>query len=192
MSNPVVKDLYADVDYVLIDPEHLQARTAELAQAIEADFADAADLLLICTLRGAYMFLGDLSRALRRPHSIDFLGVSSYGSGTSSSGAVQLIMDLKEDIAGRHVLIVEDIIDSGRTLSYLRRTLLARSPASLRICSLLNKPSRREVDVPVEYIGFDIPDEFVVGYGLDFDELYRNLPFIAVLKPAVFAHLSQP
>jgi hypoxanthine phosphoribosyltransferase len=189
---PVVRDLYADVDYVLIDADHLRARTAELAQAIADDHADADDLLLICTLKGAYMFLGDLSRALRRPHAVDFLGVSSYGSGTRSSGAVQLIMDLKEDIAGRHVLIVEDIIDSGRTLSYLRRTMLARSPASLRICSLLNKPSRREVDVPVEYIGFDIPDEFVVGYGLDFDELYRNLPFIAVLKPAVFAHLTQP
>ena len=146
-------------------------------------------LLLICTLKGAYIFLGDLSRQLARPHAIDFMGVSSYGSGTSSTGAVQLIMDLKQDIAGRHVLIVEDIIDSGRTLDYLRRNLLARSPASLRICSLLNKPSRREVDVPVEYIGFDIPDEFVVGYGLDFDELYRNLPFIAVLKPEIFAHL---
>ena len=135
------------------------------------------------------MFLSDLSRALKRPHTIDFMGISSYGSGTKSSGAVQIIMDLKQPITGRHVLIVEDIIDSGRTLDYMRRNLLARSPASLRICSLLNKPSRREIDVHVEYIGFDIPDEFVVGYGLDFDELYRNLPCIAVLKPAIFAHL---
>ena len=190
MNEPAEKDLYADVAYVLIDEDRLRARTAELAQAITDDLADADDLLLICTLKGAYMFLSDLSRALRRPHAVDFLGVSSYGSGTRSSGAVQLIMDLKEDIAGRHVLIVEDIIDSGHTLQYLRRTLLARSPASLRICSLLNKPSRRDVDVPVDYIGFDIPDEFVVGYGLDFDELYRNLPFIAVLKPSIFAHLS--
>jgi hypoxanthine phosphoribosyltransferase len=116
--------------------------------------------------------------------------VSSYGSGTQSSGAVQIIMDLKQPIDGRHVLIVEDIIDSGRTLSYIRQNLLARQPASVKICSLLDKPTRREVDVPVEYIGFNIPDEFVVGYGLDFDELYRNFPFIAVLKPDVFAHLN--
>ena len=131
----------------------------------------------------------NISRALKRPHTLDFMGVSSYGSGTASSGAVQIIMDLKQPIDGRNVLIIEDIIDSGRTLDYMRRTLLARNPASLRICSLLNKPSRREIDVAVEYVGFDIPDEFVVGYGLDFDELYRNLPFIAVLKPELFAHL---
>jgi hypoxanthine phosphoribosyltransferase len=186
-----MRDLYADIDRVMIDEERVQARVAELSAEIAADYAEIDDLLLICTLKGAYIFLGDLSRRLKRPHSVDFMGVSSYGSGTSSTGAVQLIMDLKQDIAERHVLIVEDIIDSGRTLNYLRRNLMARSPASLRICSLLNKPSRREVEVPVEYIGFDIPDEFVVGYGLDFDELYRNLPFIAVLKPEVFAHLFE-
>ena len=186
-----MRDLYADIDRVMIDEERLQTRVAELSAQIDADYADADDLLLICTLKGAYIFLGDLSRLIKRPHSVDFMGVSSYGAGTSSTGAVQLIMDLKQDIADRHVLIVEDIIDSGRTLDYLRRNLMARAPASLRICSLLNKPSRREVDVPVEYIGFDIPDEFVVGYGLDFDELYRNLPFIAVLKAEVFAHLFE-
>jgi hypoxanthine phosphoribosyltransferase len=185
-----MQDLHADVDHILIGGEQIQARIQELAHEIEADYLDSEDLLLICVLKGGYVFLADLSRALQRPHELDFMGVSSYGTGTSSSGAVQIIMDLKQPIAGRHVLIVEDIIDSGLTLSYMRRTLLARSPASLRICALLNKPARRKVDVPVDYIGFDIPDEFVVGYGLDFGEIYRNLPYIAVLKPAVFAHLE--
>jgi hypoxanthine phosphoribosyltransferase len=120
---------------------------------------------------------------------LDFMGVSSYGAGTESSGAVRSGLDLKEDIGGRHILIVEDIIDSGRTLDYLRRNLLARSPASLRIVALLDKPERREVEVPVDFTGFHIPNEFVVGYGLDFGEIYRNLPYIAVLRPEVFAHL---
>jgi hypoxanthine phosphoribosyltransferase len=183
-------DLHADVDHILIDEEQIQTRIQELAGEIEADYLDTEDLLLICVLKGGYVFLADLSRALQRPHELDFMGVSSYGAGTRSTGAVQIIMDLKQPIAGRHVLIVEDIVDSGKTLAYMRQTLLARSPASLRICSLLNKPARRMVNVPVDYIGFDIPDEFVVGYGLDFGEIYRNLPFIAVLKPAVFAHLQ--
>lgn len=181
-----VRDLEEDVERVLIDETKLQARIQELGAAIEADYSGVADLLLICVLKGGYLFLADLSRALKRPHELDFMGVSSYGSGTRSSGEVRIVMDLKQPIAGRNVLIVEDIIDSGRTLSYMRRQLLARSPATLRICTLLNKPSRREVDVPVDYVGFDIPDEFVVGYGLDYGEIYRNLPYIAVLKPAVF------
>lgn len=185
------RDLRENVDYVLIDEDALAARIGEMAAEITADYAEVDDLLLICVLKGGYMFLADLSRQLQRPHSIDFMGISSYGAGTKSSGAVQIIMDLKSPIVDRHVLVVEDIIDSGRTLDYMRRTLLARSPASLRICSLLNKPSRRELDVPVDYTGFDIPDEFVVGYGLDFDELYRNLPYIAVLKPEVFNHLFE-
>lgn len=189
MSHEIVRDLYNDIDHVLIDEANLQTRIQAIAEEITADYDGIPDLLMICVLKGGYMFLSDLSRALKRPHTIDFMGISSYGSGTKSSGAVQIIMDLKQPITGRHVLIVEDIIDSGRTLDYMRRNLLARSPASLRICSLLNKPSRREIDVHVEYIGFDIPDEFVVGYGLDFDEIYRNLPCIAVLKPAIFAHL---
>ena len=183
-------DKLADnVDRVLIENETLQARIREIAAEIERDYEGADDLLLMCVLKGAFIFLADLSRYLERPHAVDFMAISSYGGGIESSGAVQIIMDLKQDIAGRNVLIVEDIIDSGNTLNYLHRLLEARSPASLRICTLLNKPSRREVDVHVDYIGFDIPDEFVVGYGLDFDELYRNLPHIAVLKPAVFAHL---
>ncbi|MBP6789259.1 MAG: hypoxanthine phosphoribosyltransferase [Candidatus Promineofilum sp.] len=184
-----MRNLHDDIASVLIDEPTLRDRVRALAAQIEADYADVDDLLLICVLKGAYVFLGDLSRALTRPHGLDFMGISSYGRGTSSSGAVQIIMDLKAPLDGRHVLIVEDIIDSGRTLAYMRRNLLSRAPASLRICTLLNKPARREVQVDVDYVGFDIPDEFVVGYGLDFDELYRNLPFIAVLKPEMFAHL---
>jgi hypoxanthine phosphoribosyltransferase len=184
-------DLEADVAHVLINEAQLQARIQDLAQAIERDYAAVDDLLLLCVLKGGFVFLSDLSRALKRPHSVDFMAISSYGSGTSSSGEVRIVMDLNRPITDHHVLIVEDIIDSGHTLTYLRQQLLARSPASLKICTLLNKPSRRSVDVTVDYIGFDIPDEFVVGYGLDFDELYRNLPYIAVLKPEVFAHLVQ-
>lgn len=190
MNKKTISDPQADIERILIDEASLQARIREMAAQIAADYHGIEDLLLICVLKGGYMFLADLSRALHRGHEIDFMGISSYGSGTKSSGAVQIIMDLKKPIAGRHVLVVEDIIDSGRTLDYMRRNLLARSPASLRICSLLNKPDRREIDVNVEYIGFNIPDEFVVGYGLDFDEVYRNLPFIAVLKPEIFAHLG--
>jgi hypoxanthine phosphoribosyltransferase len=183
--------LHDDVSRILIDEQRLKDRIAELANDITADYQEVDDLLLICVLKGAFVFLADLSRALERPHQLDFMGVSSYGAGTESSGAVRIVLDLKEDISQRHVLIVEDIIDSGRTLTYLRRNLLARSPASLRIVSLLDKPERREVDVPVDYTGFHIPNEFVVGYGLDFAEIYRNLPYIAILKPELFAHLFE-
>ncbi|MFN2134674.1 MAG: hypoxanthine phosphoribosyltransferase [Candidatus Promineifilaceae bacterium] len=189
MTTTAYRDLSEDVAGVLISEEQLRVRVSEMAAQIEADYRDEPDLLLICVLKGGYMFLGDLSRALARPHEIDFMGISSYGAGTTSSGAVQIIMDLKAPITDRNVLIVEDIIDSGRTLEYMRRNLLARGPASVRICALLSKPARREVDVAVDYTGFEIPDEFVVGYGLDFAEEYRNLPFIAVLKPSVFKYL---
>jgi hypoxanthine phosphoribosyltransferase len=186
-----LRNLADDVQSVLITEAQLRQRVKELAGQITADYANEEDLLLICVLKGGYIFLSDLSRAIARPHELDFMAISSYGAGTSSSGAVQIILDLKQPLTGRNVLIVEDIIDSGRTLNYMRRNLLARGPASLRICTLLNKAERREVDVPVDYIGFDIPDEFVVGYGLDFGEIYRNLPYIAVLKPSVFAHLFE-
>ncbi len=189
MTSQVYRNLEDDVARIMIDETQLRERISELAAEVEADYLDKEDLLLICVLKGGYMFLADLSRRLGRPHELDFMGISSYGAGTTSSGAVQIIMDLKAPITDRHVLIVEDIIDSGRTLDYMRRNLLARGPASLRICTLLSKPSRREVDVAVDYEGFEIPDEFVVGYGLDFDEEYRNLPYIAVLKPAVFEHI---
>jgi hypoxanthine phosphoribosyltransferase len=180
-----------DVASILIDEDVLQSRIRELAGMIMRDYQDINDLLLICVLKGAFVFLADLSREIKRPHQLDFMGISSYGAGTESSGAVRIVMDLKQDISGRHLLIVEDIIDSGRTLAYLRRNLLARSPASLRICTLLDKPDRREVDVQIDYLGFEIPNEFVVGYGLDFSEIYRNLPYIAILKPEIFAHLTE-
>ncbi|UCC55005.1 MAG: hypoxanthine phosphoribosyltransferase [Anaerolineaceae bacterium] len=189
MTERGLRKLEDDVDHIMIDEKSVQTRVQELAQQIESDYAEMGDLLLVCVLKGGYMFLSDLSRALKRPHELDFMAISSYGAGTQSSGAVQIIMDLKAPIEGRHVLIVEDIIDSGRTLQYMRRSLLARGPGSLRICSLLSKPARREIEVPVDYMGFEIPDEFVVGYGLDFAEEYRNLPYIAVLKPAVFEHI---
>ncbi len=181
------QNLCDDIDHVLINEDRLNARIVELAEAIATDYAEVENPLLLCVLKGAYMFLADLSRRLSMPHELDFMAISSYGSGTTSSGAVQIILDLKQDISGRDVLIVEDIIDSGRTLAYMRRLLLARNPGSLQICTLLNKPSRREVEVPIDYVGFDIPDEFVVGYGLDYDQRYRNLPFIAVLKSEVFS-----
>lgn len=191
MKDKIYRDLQDDVDYVMISEKELQSCVQKLSRQIETEYEDTADLLLICVLKGGYMFLADLSRAIKRPHDLDFMGISSYGAGTKSSGAVQIIMDLKSPIQDRHVLIVEDIIDSGRTLEYIRRNLMARGPASIRICSLLSKPSRREIEVPVDYMGFEIPDEFVVGYGLDFDEEYRNLPYIAVLKPEVFQHLFE-
>ncbi|MGD8599181.1 MAG: hypoxanthine phosphoribosyltransferase [Anaerolineae bacterium] len=167
---------------VLVDQETLQQRVSELAQTISADY-QGKDLVLICVLKGGVTFLTDLMRQLTMPHEIDFMAISSYGVGRrESSGAVRLIMDLKMDIAGRDVLLVEDIVDSGQTMEYLLRNLWARQPASLRVCTLLSKPSRRQVDVPLDYVGFEIPDEFVLGYGLDFDEKYRSLPYVAVLK----------
>jgi hypoxanthine phosphoribosyltransferase len=179
------------IDRVLVDEKSLQARVRELGQTISADYA-GSDLILICVLKGGVAFLTDLMRHITIPHEIDFLAISSYGSGQrESTGAVRLIMDLKADIAGRDVLIIEDIVDSGQTMEYLLRTLGARQPASLRICTLLSKPSRRVVDVPLDYIGFEIPNEFVLGYGLDLDEKYRNLPYVAVLKQEFFAGLPE-
>jgi hypoxanthine phosphoribosyltransferase len=170
------------VDKILIDEQSLQGRVVELGQAISKDYEDK-DLILICVLKGGVAFLTDLMRQIDVPHEIDFLAISSYGKGQrESTGVVRILMDLKANIEGRDVLIVEDIVDSGRTMSYLLRTLGARNPASLGVCTLLNKPGRRIVHVPLDYIGFDIPDEFVLGYGLDLDEKYRNLPFIGVMK----------
>jgi hypoxanthine phosphoribosyltransferase len=168
-----------------VDEETLRNRVAELGQTLSADY-EGKDLVLICVLKGGVAFLTDLMRQITVPHEIDFLAISSYGKGRrESSGVVRILMDLKANIEGRDVLIVEDIVDSGRTISYLLRTLEARQPASLRVCTLLNKPGRRVVEVPLDYIGFDIPDEFVLGYGLDLDEKYRNLPFVGVLKQVV-------
>lgn len=170
------------IDHILVDAEAVQCRVAELGKAISVDYA-GKDLVLVCVLKGGVTFLTDLMRQITIPHEIDFLAISSYGVGQrDSTGAVRLVMDLKGDIAGRDALIVEDIVDSGRTMDYLLRLFWARKPTSLRVCTLLNKPSRREIDVPLDYVGFDIPDKFVLGYGLDFDEKHRNLPHVAVLK----------
>ena len=172
------------IDRILIDQETLQKRIADLGKTISTDY-EGKDLVLICVLKGGVPFLTDLMRHISEPHEIDFMAISSYGVGRrESSGAVRLIMDLKADIAARDVLIVEDIVDSGRTMDYLLRQFRAREPASLRVCTLLNKPSRRVVHVPLDYVGFDIPDEFVLGYGLDLDEKHRNLPFVAIAKGA--------
>ena len=179
------------LDRILIDEQSVQQRVAELGQSISEDYA-GKDLILICVLKGGVAFLTDLMRQITIPHEIDFLAISSYGVGQrESTGAVRLLMDLKADIGGRDVLIIEDIVDSGRTMDYLARTLRARQPASLRICTLLNKPSRREIEVPLDYVGFDIPNEFVLGYGLDFDEKFRNLPYVGVLKPEYFSGLPE-
>jgi hypoxanthine phosphoribosyltransferase len=175
-----------DVAKVLIPEQELQARIAELGQEINATYDDDDKPLLVCVLKGAFMFLADLVRHLEMRHEVDFMEISSYGSGTVSSGVVRILLDLEQNIEGRHVLIVEDIIDSGHTLDYVVRNLRTRRPASLRICTLLTKPSRREIEIPVDFVGFEVPDEFVAGYGLDFDEVYRNLPFIGVLKKEVY------
>lgn len=175
-----------DVAKVLISEQELEARIAELGQAINATYTDDDRLLLVCVLKGAFMFLADLTRHLEMRHEIDFMEISSYGSGTVSSGVVRILLDLEQNIEGRHVLVVEDIIDSGRTLDYVIRNLQTRRPASLRVCTLLSKPSRREIEIPLDFVSFEVPDEFVAGYGLDFDEVYRNLPFIGVLKERVY------
>jgi hypoxanthine phosphoribosyltransferase len=168
---------------ILIDEDQLQARIAELGAQISADYeAQGGDLLLICILKGGVMFLTDLMRHIHVPHEIDFLAVSSYGKGgRESSGNVRIDMDLTAHVVGKHVLIVEDIIDSGHTLRFVMNVMAARQPASLKLCTLLDKPSRRNVEIPIDYTGFIIENKFVFGYGLDLDEKYRNLPFIGVV-----------
>jgi hypoxanthine phosphoribosyltransferase len=180
--------MHHDMSRILISSEQIQARVRELGAQIAADYSKLDDLLLVGVLKGCAMFMVDLARAIELPLAMDFIAVASYGASTESSGVVRVLKDLDADIAGRHLLIVEDIIDSGLTLAYLRSQLLRRNPASLRICTLLNKPERRTADVEVDYLGFDIPNEFVVGYGLDYAERYRNLPYIGVLKPEVYTH----
>ena len=175
-----------DVESVLLSAEELAKRVAEIGAEITADYA-GKEILMIGVLRGAVLFMADLARAIKVPVAIDFMAVSSYGAGTSSSGVVRILKDLDEDIAGKHVLVVEDIIDSGLTLSYLLGNLESRKPASIKLCTLLNKPERRKVKVDIDYNGFDVPDYFVIGYGLDYREKYRNLPFIGILKPEVYA-----
>ncbi len=177
--------LNEDIATVLVDEPAIRKRVRELGDIINREYA-RKDLLLVSVLKGSIIFMADLIRAITIPHEIDFMATSSYGAGVSSSGVVRILKDLNTSIEGRNVVIVEDIIDSGHTLSYLVRILQERRPASLRIMTLLDKPERREVDIHVDWIGFSIPNEFVVGYGLDYDEVYRNLPFIGVLKPSVY------
>ncbi len=168
---------------VLVTEQQLQTRIRELGQQITHDYA-GQDLLLVCILRGGVMFLTDLMRCIDVPHAIDFMAISSYGVGArSSTGNVRITLDLNQSIENRHVLVVEDIVDTGHTIAAVLEMLATRKPASLKICSLLDKSERREVPVPIHYVGFDIPNEFVFGYGLDVDELFRNLPFIGVVKP---------
>ncbi|MET0608316.1 MAG: hypoxanthine phosphoribosyltransferase, partial [Gaiellaceae bacterium] len=172
--------LDAAIGEILIDEETLAARVAELGAEVSADY-EGRDLLLIGVLKGAVFFMADLMRHLTVACEVDFMAISSYGDATDSSGIVRILKDLDISIEGRDVLVVEDIIDSGLTLSYLIRNLESREPASLEVCALLTKPSRREIDVRVRYVGFEIPNKFVVGYGLDFAERYRNLPYVGVL-----------
>jgi len=179
-TRSVQTELEAAVGEILIDQETLAARVAELGAEVSADY-EGRDLLLIGVLKGAVFFMADLMRHLTVPCEVDFMAISSYGDATDSSGIVRILKDLDINIEGRHVLVVEDIIDSGLTLSYLIRNLESREPATLEVCALLTKPSRREIDVPVRYVGFEIPNKFVVGYGLDFAERYRNLPYVGVL-----------
>ena len=174
-----------DIQEVLFSEEQLKNRVREIAQQITADY-QGKEIMLISVLRGSFVFMADLCRAIDLPCTLDFMAVSSYGKGTKSSGQVQITKDLSEDISDRHIIVVEDILDSGNTLSYLLKVLEQRSPASIRLCTLLDKPERRVKPVEVHYSGFTIPDAFVVGYGLDYAEKYRNLPYIGILKPEVY------
>ena len=174
-----------DILKVLFSEEQLKTRVQELAQQITRDYA-GKEIMLIAVLRGSFIFMADLCRAIDLPCTLDFMSVSSYGKGSSSSGQVQITKDLSEDISGRLIIVVEDILDSGNTLSYLLKLLEQRKPASIRLCTLLDKPERRVKQVEVHYSGFSIPDAFVVGYGLDYAEQYRNLPYIGILKPEVY------
>ena len=174
-------ELERAVGEILIDEETLSTRVAELGAEVSADY-QGRDLLLIGVLKGAVFFMADLMRHITVPCEVDFMAISSYGDSTDSSGIVRILKDLDINIEGRDVLVVEDIIDSGLTLSYLMRNLESREPATLEVCALLTKPDRREIDVPVRYVGFEIPNRFVIGYGLDFGERYRNLPYVAVLS----------
>ena len=178
--------MHRDIKTVLADEEQIKKCVAELGARISKDYAGKTPLF-VGVLKGCFMFMADIVRACDIDCTVDFMVVSSYGSGTSTTGAVKIVKDLSEDIEGRDVIIVEDILDSGLTLSYLKQYLSVRHPASIRIATLLNKPDRRSTDVEPDYVGFEIPDKFVVGYGLDYDQKYRNLPYIGVLKPEVYS-----
>lgn len=177
--------IYDDVEKVLLTEEQLKARTIEVAKMIENDFKGES-VLMVCILRGASIFFADLVRRIDLDVRMDFMAVSSYGAGTSTSGEVKIVKDINYPLQGKNVILVEDIIDSGNTLSYLVRLLQQRQPKCVKVCSMLDKPSRRTVDFKGDYVGFEVPNEFVVGYGLDYDEKYRNIPDVCVLKPSVY------
>jgi len=183
---PAVSILDADIEEVVVSTEQIRTRIAELAALVDADYADR-EPLLVGVLKGAAIFMSDFARALTRPSTMEFMAISSYGSSTTSSGVVRILKDLDRGIEGQHVLIVEDIIDSGLTLSWLLKNLRSRRPASVEVVALLRKPDAVKVPVPVKYVGFEIPNDFVVGYGLDYAERYRDLPYIGRLRPAVYS-----
>lgn len=185
------RNLHDDIEEILISEDQLRAQVAELGRQIAADYNDK-NLLLLGTLKGAVPFIADLARAITLPLELDYMAVASYGNTTQSSGVVRIVKDLEGPIDQKHVLIVEDIIDSGLTLSYLVDLLQRRRPLSLKLCSLLNKERERVKDVAVDYLGFTIPDKFVVGYGLDYAQRYRNLPYIGILKPEVYSNTNKP
>lgn len=184
-ASDTVSVLARDLTGVLFSEEQIHARVKELAAEISRDYA-GREFTMLGVLRGAFIFIADLMRAVTIPCSVDFMAFESYGAATKSSGVVRLTKDLDESVTGKHLLVVEDIIDSGRTLHYMLQLMEARRPASLTICTLLEKPSRREVDMDVRYVGFSVPDEFVVGYGLDYNQQYRGLPCIGILKPEIY------
>ena len=184
--------MHDDVSQILVDTDSLRTRIRELGAEVSADYPADSRPLLVCILKGAYMFLSDLTKEITIPHEVDFMATSAYGGGLDSRGVVRLVLDLETNIRDRHVLLVEDIVDHGATINYLLRLLGTRNPASLRVCTLLNKPARRAYDVPLDYVGFDIPDQFVIGYGLDIDEMYRNLPYIGVPTPQLIERLVGP
>jgi hypoxanthine phosphoribosyltransferase len=181
-------DMGEDLEKVLFTKEQLDERLGQMAAEIDADYA-GEEILLVGVLKGAVMVMADLARKLHTPTSMDWMAISSYGSGTKSSGVVRILKDLDTDIIGRHVLVVEDIVDSGLTLSWLLRNLATRHPRSLRVCTLMRKPDAVRADVDIAYVGFEIPNEFVVGYGLDYAERYRDLPYIGTLDPKVYEQL---
>lgn len=178
--------MHGDIEEILLSESAIQARVKELGEIINREY-QGKDLLLVSVLKGSLMFMADLMRAIDIPHEVDFMATSSYGAGVTSSGVVRILKDLNFPIDGRHIVIVEDIIDSGRTLSYLLRILRERNPASIRIMTLLDKPEQREVDIDVDWVGFAVPNHFVVGYGLDYNEKYRNLPYIGILRSSVYS-----
>ena len=179
-------DVPKEIEKVIISEQEIAAKVAELAKQVDADYV-GKEILLVGVLKGAVMFMADFARALRTPVSMEFMAVSSYGSSTSSSGVVRILKDLDRDIVDKHVVVVEDVIDSGLTLSWLLKNMGSRQPASIEVVALLRKPDAARVDVPVKYVGFDIPSDFVVGYGLDYAERYRDLPFVGLLRPEVYA-----